>query len=88
VVEIPTDKLDKRRSESTVCFVHADRLRARGRLVFEDIFLWGIPEDGIVDWGEGEILGDSLDPGWKSVNLFTLGSGHGELSCESSFQLN
>lgn len=70
-----------------MCFIHADRLRTRRGLVFEDIFVRGIPEDGIVDWGEGEILGDSLDPRWNSVNVFTVGGGHGDLSSESSFQL-
>lgn len=32
-----------------------------------------VPEDGVVDWGDIEILHDALDPCWDSVDAFSVG---------------
>lgn len=32
-----------------------------------------VPEDGVVDWGDTEILHDALDPCWDSVDAFSVG---------------
>lgn len=64
---------------ATVCFIHSYGLRTRRGMVFEDILLRRIPENGIVHGGVGNILCNPFDPGRESVDVFSLRCGHGDL---------
>ena len=63
----------------TMSFVNSNGLRTRRRSVLENIFLWRIPENGIIDRGIGQILSHTFDPGRESVNMLPLRRGHSDL---------
>ena len=79
VVEIPTEMSKGYIIRTTVCFIHSNGLRTTRWIVFEDIFLWRIPEHGIVYRGVREILCHPFDPDWESVDVLSLWCGHGDL---------
>jgi hypothetical protein len=46
--------------------------RPRRRSVLEDIFIWGIPKDSIINRRVVQILGDTGDPCRESVDVLSL----------------
>jgi hypothetical protein len=60
-------------------FVDSYGLRTRWRSVFEDVFLGRIPEYRIVNRRIRQILGDTFDPRWDSVDMLTLRGSHRDL---------
>lgn len=59
-----------RRGYANVCFVDAQALGLRRCFVFENISRlgWGIPEAGIIDGRDRDVLCDSLDPSRKAFD--------------------
>jgi hypothetical protein len=59
-------------------FVYADVVGFWGMRIFEDIFLFGrgIPETGIVDGRDVQILCDALDPGRQAFNATAIWEYH------------
>lgn len=40
------------------------------------LLLWRVPETAVVDGGDVQVLSDSVNPGWDSVNRATGWQGH------------
>lgn len=76
------------RGDTDVSLVDTGALRLRRSLVLENILLWGVPEAGIVDGRNAELLGHAGDPGWETLLTgVVIGHDKGYLGrlCEISF---
>lgn len=67
------------RADADMGFVQADRLGLWWSRILELVLLWWVPEDGIVDGANGEVLDDSLDPGRETVDALTAWLQHRNL---------
>jgi hypothetical protein len=49
--------------------------------LFEGIPFAGgwVPENGVVVWGDVEVLHDPLDPCWDTIDALAFGEDHGDL---------
>jgi len=61
--------------------VNSEAWGFRGRWVLWDValVLWGVPETGVVDRRDVEVLGDAGDPGREAFYALAVGQNHGDL---------
>jgi hypothetical protein len=68
------------RRDSDVGLVDAGALGLRGALVLENVLVGRVPEPGIVDGGDIEVLGDAGDPGGEALLAsVVVGNNEGDL---------
>lgn len=67
------------RSERTVSFVHLGRDRLGRARVLEAIRVGRVPEAGVVNGRDVEVLSDALDPSWQSVDALAVALDHRDL---------
>lgn len=73
-LDIPTEKSASSDIQLTVRFVDLQSIDRIGRMVmFElvNLFLWRVPEAGVIDRGYVEILRNARDPSRQSVDTLS-----------------
>lgn len=54
--------------DTNMSFVNFHTFRLRWPLVLESVCFGRVPEPGVVNWRNGKILSDALDPGWETLD--------------------
>jgi hypothetical protein len=76
------------RGDSDVGLVNAGALGLRGALVLENVLVGRVPETGIVDGGDTEVLGDAGDPGGEALlACVVVGNDKGDLEGQRCAEL-
>jgi hypothetical protein len=76
------------RGDSDVGLVDAGALGLRGALVLENVLVGRVPETGIVDGGDIEVLGDAGDPGGEALLAgVVVGNDKGDLEGQRCAEL-
>jgi hypothetical protein len=67
--------------DAHVSLVDTQTLGLLGSGMFEVVALVGgrVPEYGVVYWGDVQILDDTFDPGWDSIDTLAVGENHCDL---------